>query len=87
MLEKSSIQRFQRKAPTTVVSTSKALLADVQPSLQKLQNQLDTQANAGYRLNWLISIPEQILQQLLLSYMAMQEMIVIYTLKMKQRMQ
>jgi hypothetical protein len=50
--KKSSIQRFQRQAPTTVVSTSKALLADVQPSLQKLQNQLEVQANAGYRLNW-----------------------------------
>ena len=49
--KKSSIQRFQRKAPTTVVSSAKALLADVQPSLQKLQTQLDTQSNAGYRLN------------------------------------
>jgi hypothetical protein len=48
---KSSVQRFQRKAPAAIVSTSKTLLADVQPSLQKLQNQLDTQANAGYRLN------------------------------------
>ena len=49
--KKSSIQRFQRKAPTTFVSSSKGILADVQPSLQKLQLQLDAQANAGYRLN------------------------------------
>ena len=49
--KKSSIQRFQRKVPTTVVSTSKALLSDVQPSLQKLQTQLDTQASTGYRLH------------------------------------
>ena len=48
--KKSNVSRFQRLAPSTVLGKPLYMFVDVQPTLARLQTQLNEQATLGYRL-------------------------------------